>query len=93
MNPSQQQEAAVLDTATIFELVARHAREVVPQLASHSFSRSDRLQELGASSMDRAEILSAVLESLALRIARVELFGPRNLGELADLLHAKLAQR
>ena len=92
MEPQKQQRAAALDTAAIFDLVARHAREVVPQLATHTFSRSDRLQELGASSMDRAEIISAVLESLALRIPRVELFGPRNLGELADLLHEKLAR-
>jgi polyketide biosynthesis acyl carrier protein len=67
-----------------------HARAVIPALEAHSFQRTDRLQDLGANSVDRAEILMLVLESLGLQIPRVELFGPRNIGELADLLHGKL---
>jgi polyketide biosynthesis acyl carrier protein len=39
--------------------------------------------------VDRAEIITLTLEALALRTPRVELFGPRNIGELADLLYAK----
>jgi hypothetical protein len=31
-----------------------------------------------------------VQESLGLRLPRIELFGPRNIGELADLMLAKL---
>jgi polyketide biosynthesis acyl carrier protein len=82
----------VLDEPAIFALIGRQTRAVLPQLEQHTFTRADRLQELGATSMDRAEIVSAVLESLSLRIPRVELFGPRNLGELAELLHAKLGR-
>jgi polyketide biosynthesis acyl carrier protein len=82
----------VLDGPAILDLIGRHTRAVLPQLEHHTFTRADRLQELGATSMDRAEIVTALLESLSLRIPRVELFGPRNLGELADLLHAKLGR-
>jgi polyketide biosynthesis acyl carrier protein len=63
---------------------------VIPELGDHRFQRTDRLAELGANSVDRADILMTVLEALALRIPRVELFGAANIGELVDLLHAKL---
>ena len=75
----------------LLDLITRHAREVVPSLETHEFSVDERLQDLGADSVDRAEILMLVLESLALQIPRIELFGPRNIGELADLLDRKLS--
>ncbi|AZC18471.1 MULTISPECIES: acyl carrier protein [Pseudomonas] len=77
----------------IFELIVRHVRQVIPTLASHAFTRSDRLRDLGANSVDRAEIVMLVLESLSLSIPRVELFGPGNIGELADLIHTRLEAR
>lgn len=73
----------------IFKLICQHAREVVPDLAEHQFTESDQLAQLGASSIDRAEITMMVQESMNLNIARVELFGPRNIGELASLLFTK----
>ncbi|HEY4211185.1 MAG TPA: acyl carrier protein [Steroidobacteraceae bacterium] len=74
----------------IYAIVVRHTLEVMPELGTHTFARSDRLQDLGANSVDRAEIVNLVLETLGLRIARVDLFGPRNIGELASVLHGKL---
>ena len=74
----------------IIEIIGMHAAEILPDLADHRFVDDDRLQELGANSVDRAEILNMVLDSLSLAIPRVELFGPRNIGELADLLLRKL---
>jgi polyketide biosynthesis acyl carrier protein len=74
----------------LFELITSHARDVLPSLRTHQFSFDDRLQDLGANSVDRAEIVMLVLESLTLQIPRIELFGARNIGELADLLNRKL---
>ena len=70
----------------------RQPQVVVAVPAPHPRRRrgAGRLQELGANSMDRAEIVMLVLESMDLAIARSELFGPQNIGELADLLHGKL---
>jgi polyketide synthase PksL len=74
----------------LFSLVVTCSREVIPELTHHRFERSDRLGDLGANSVDRADILMMVLEALALRIPRVELFGAATVGELVDLLHDKL---
>jgi polyketide biosynthesis acyl carrier protein len=82
-----------MQRAQVLDLIAQHAREVVPGLDDHVFAPSDRLVELGANSVDRAEIAMLVQESLRLTVPRVELFGPTNIGELADLLVRKLNGR
>ncbi|MDO8387767.1 MAG: acyl carrier protein [Polaromonas sp.] len=73
----------------ILALIQQCAREVMPQLEQHEFKPDDSLQALGASSMDRMEIVVAVLEAMSLNIPRVETFGPRTVEELAVLLHEK----
>jgi polyketide biosynthesis acyl carrier protein len=74
----------------LLDLIARHTREILPGLDAHRFVDTDRLVELGANSVDRAEIAMLVQESLGLSVSRVELFGPKNVGELADLFLEKL---
>jgi polyketide biosynthesis acyl carrier protein len=74
----------------LLDLISRHSREILPGLDGHQFVASDRLVDLGANSVDRAEIAMLVQESLGLSVSRVELFGPRNIGELADLFLTKV---
>jgi len=73
----------------IFELITRHTCEVIPELEGHAFQSSDRLKDLGANSVDRAEIVMMTMESLSLQIPRVELSGTKSIGELAHVLHEK----
>ncbi len=63
---------------------------MLPGLDGRQIVSSDRLVDLGANSVDRAEIAMLVQESLGLSVSRVELFGPKNIGELADLFLEKL---
>jgi polyketide biosynthesis acyl carrier protein len=74
----------------VLDLIAQHTREILPGLEAHQFIACDRLVDLGANSVDRAEIAMLVQESLGLSVPRVELFGPKNIGELADLFLKKL---
>ena len=74
----------------ILDVIAQHTRDIVPGLDAHAFVAADRLGELGANSVDRAEIAMLVQESLGLSVSRIELHGPRNIGELADLFLTKL---
>jgi len=74
----------------LIDLIAQHTREILPGLDDHQFVATDRLVNLGANSMDRAEIAMLVQDSLGLSVARVELFGPTDIGELADLFLQKL---
>jgi len=74
----------------VFEMVIRHAREVVPGLEEHRFEPSQSLKDLGANSIDRSEIVMMTLESLSLKMALVETARAANIGELVNILHAKL---
>jgi len=74
----------------VLDLIAQHTREILPGLETHQFAPTDRLVDLGANSVDRAEIAMMVQESLGLSVPRVELFGPKNIGELAELFLQKL---
>ncbi|TXH64666.1 MAG: acyl carrier protein [Lysobacteraceae bacterium] len=74
----------------ILDIIARHTREILPELETHVFVASDRLVDLGANSVDRADIVMMAQETLGISVPRVELFGPKNIGELADLLLSKL---
>jgi len=74
----------------LLDLIARHTREILPGLDGRQLVASDRLVDLGANSVDRAEIAMLVQESLGLSVSRVELFKPKNIGELADFFLEKL---
>ncbi|PSL48195.1 polyketide biosynthesis acyl carrier protein [Chitinophaga niastensis] len=71
----------------IFKMIVQHTCEVIPELEDHTFKSGDQLKELGANSVDRAEIISLAMESLSLQIPMVEVFGAKNLDELATLLY------
>ncbi|MDJ0460310.1 acyl carrier protein [Streptomyces sp. H27-C3] len=73
----------------VFSLIAEAIREVLPELEGRPFQHSDSLDDLGANSMDRAEIVMMVLEGMDLEIPLVETYGPHNLGELAQHLSDK----
>lgn len=73
----------------IFELILKHVHEVLPDLRGTPIGAGDSLRELGANSIDRADIVMGVMDDLSLDIPRIELLGPTNLGELVDLIHAK----
>lgn len=51
------------------------------------------MADLGANSVDRAEIIMMTLEALSLQIPSIELSEARNLGGLAEILFEKKATR
>ncbi|SMO91362.1 acyl carrier protein [Melghirimyces algeriensis] len=74
----------------IFNIIKNHSCEVIPELVSHQFLPHDRLTDLGANSVDRAEIVMMTLEALDLQIPPAELSAVRNIGELAEMLYQRL---
>jgi polyketide biosynthesis acyl carrier protein len=74
----------------IFQIVINNTLEVLPDLEGHNFQYTDKLVDLGANSIDRAEIVAMTMEALNLQIPRVELAGVKNIGELVEVLHEKM---
>jgi polyketide biosynthesis acyl carrier protein len=79
-----------MDKENIFRLIADCCCEIIPALRKHEFKPDDRLNDLGANSVDRADIIMMTIEALSLQIPRVELFGTKNIGELVDVIYEKL---
>jgi polyketide biosynthesis acyl carrier protein len=73
----------------IFELIAKHTKEVVPELENYDFKLTDSLKKLGANSIDRTELMTMMMESMGLDIPRIDLFGAQNIGELVEIFYAK----
>lgn len=73
----------------IFKTIVRIICEVIPELEGHAFQPDDRLVDLGANSIDRAEIVTMTLEALSLSIPRVELSESKNIGDLTRIIYAK----
>ncbi|GCF07140.1 polyketide biosynthesis acyl-carrier-protein AcpK [Dictyobacter arantiisoli] len=68
----------------------RHCYEVLPELEGHEFKPGESLTDLGANSIDRAEIVTLTLESLSLHMPRVALAGINTIDGLVDTLYRKL---
>jgi polyketide biosynthesis acyl carrier protein len=51
---------------------------------------SDQMVDLGANSVERAEILTLTMEALFLQIPRIELFRAKSIGELVYVLYEKI---
>jgi polyketide biosynthesis acyl carrier protein len=79
-----------MTTDSVLTVIKQVIFEVLPQCRGIAIEPTDALEQLGANSVERADIVLMVLEKLNLNISLVEVFGPRNIGDLAELLHAKL---
>lgn len=75
-----------MDANQVFETVVSHTKEILPDVEGHLFLKSDRLLDLGANSVDRAEIIMLTLETLAMKIPMHELVKNATLGELAKAI-------
>jgi polyketide biosynthesis acyl carrier protein len=77
----------VMSEPQIFAVLTQATCVQVPELRSHSFLRTDSLKELGANSLDRAEIVILVLSRLELSAPMSIFASAQNIGELCRLLY------
>jgi polyketide biosynthesis acyl carrier protein len=70
-------------------IITENIRAVVPDLSETSITASDTMSQLGLDSVERQEVVMLTLEAIGLEIPLVQLRGPRTIGDLAELLHAK----
>ncbi len=73
-----------------FDAIRKAIYDVLPQWIGKAIDPAASLEHMGANSVERADIVLMTLEQLRLDIPLVEVFGPRNVGELARLLDSKL---
>lgn len=79
-----------LDRNTVLTTILQQIRIVEPAMLEQDISAEDSMVDIGIDSVSRQDVLILTMEALGLDLPMVQLFGPRNIGELADLLYAKL---
>lgn len=73
----------------IVEQIRENLIEIIPELEGKTISNDERLSDIGANSIDRAELIALTLEQLEKEIPRIELAGAQTINELAELITEK----
>ncbi|MFF0828634.1 acyl carrier protein [Brevibacillus sp. NPDC003359] len=75
----------------ITAVIIKNLYEIVPELEGRELRLEDRLSDLGLNSVDRADLISMVMEDLSLlQTQRSQFIGMSSIGELADGFLGKL---
>lgn len=74
----------------VFTTLKEILLEVVPELSEREVNITERLRDLGANSVDRAEILTKTMAALKIRMPLVELGSAENIEGLVDIFVSRL---
>jgi len=74
----------------IFEVITNNLREILPELESVSIDPRQSMRDLGANSVDRADVVLQSMEKLNVTFPLYEVAAVENLQGLVDFLHAKV---
>jgi polyketide biosynthesis acyl carrier protein len=72
----------------VLDVVIKHLRHNVDNLAEVKIDPSRSMMELGASSLDAVEVISASMRELQVRVPRTKFANLKNINELVDLFIA-----
>lgn len=74
----------------VFSVVKENIMGLLEDLSESDITLEKSLKELGANSLDRADIVTGSMEDLGLNFPMRELAGIGNVGDLVTLLHGKV---
>ncbi|GAA2267699.1 MULTISPECIES: phosphopantetheine-binding protein [Kitasatospora] len=77
-----------MDEQLLFETVRRHIVAVVPEIDPAEVTPEVSMADLGCNSIDRAEVVTLVLEDLGIDVPVPEFHGLPHIGALVELLRA-----
>jgi acyl carrier protein len=76
-----------MEREEILNVVIKHLRLNVEGLEDEVIDPAKSMLDLGASSLDIVEIVSASMRELQIRVQRTQLANLKNINELVDLFH------
>lgn len=80
MNPQSQ---------SVFDILRESIQEILPDVPTDRILRQARLDDLGADSVDRAEIFSIALRRLELKVPLTDLASANDLSDVVAILGAR----
>jgi polyketide biosynthesis acyl carrier protein len=82
-----------MDKNDIFTIIKKNLLEILPGVDESTVRVSDSLRELGANSVDRAEILIQTMADLKLKIPLVEFGGVKNIEGITEIFLNNMSQQ
>lgn len=76
--------------AEIFSVVQGHMLEILTKLAPGDVRSDISMRDLGANSIDRAEVVVKSMADLGLKIPLIEFGNVSSIGELVDVFYEKV---
>ena len=76
-----------MDKQSILKQLQQNIVTVVPGLEGSTLGPEDSLRELGANSIDRAEIIIITMASLKIKQPLIAFAKAKNIGEIVEILH------
>lgn len=70
----------------VFEAVKKSIIEIIPELSTRVITLEDSLRELGANSIDRAEILIQTMSDLQVKIPLLEFGSAKNINDIVSVI-------
>lgn len=74
----------------VLDVLKQQVFDLFPDWEMRGLQPSDSLKDMGANSVDRAEILMLTMSALKVRAPMVEFAKAQNVGELVDIFMKKL---
>lgn len=74
----------------IFNILKDAIEYIVPEIETDNLTSEDSLKELGANSVDRAEIIIMVMEDTHVKLPLVSFGMSKNIGEIVDVIYNAL---
>lgn len=75
----------------ILKMIQENLISILPHLNPDDITPNQSMRDLGANSIDRADILVRTMEQLQLKVPLIEFATLSNIGELVDLFYSKQA--
>lgn len=69
----------------IYEVMKKIIYEIIPQQKDKSISMQESLRNLGANSIDRAEIIIRTMEELNIKIPMIKFANAKNINEIVSI--------
>lgn len=82
-----------MDDQQIFTIIKQKIIDVIPEIANRDISINDSLRELGANSVDRAEILIETMSALQLKVPLVDFGQAKNIADIVSVFLRKMQEQ
>jgi polyketide biosynthesis acyl carrier protein len=82
-----------MEKELIFKIVIRKIIEILPEVAPEQITMQRSLHDIGANSIDRADIIMNTVAEINVDIPMLEFGRAKNIGDIVEIIHRKVNEK